>query len=60
MARKGRDPADTITPIPSSFLEERSDSYSKYTFYVSLIILLLLIAVLGFAFMKGGLPVKIR
>lgn len=65
MARKQREPVrdatDIVTQVPASFGgDPPSDSYSKYTFYIALLILLILLAVLGYSYMKGGLPVKVR
>ena len=62
MARKtrGSDAADTVTQVPNTFVEDNSTPYPKYTFYTTLLILLITLLVLGYAFMKGGMPVKIR
>jgi hypothetical protein len=62
MARKNRpsEAADTVTRVPNTFVEDNLNPYPKYTFYASLFILLIILFVFGYAFVKGGMPVKIR
>jgi hypothetical protein len=60
MGRKSRDNADVVTQVPSSLTESYSNPYPKYTFYVVLLILILILLYGGLSFMRGGIPVKVR
>lgn len=55
MNRKGNIDHYTSTDILST-----SEKYSKYSFWLLFLILLLMLGIITFCYMKGGIPVRVR